>query len=901
MQQIARIRIEKTSCEKMAKQPLFFVRLDRVPNSTIFIWKSIDLDAEISISAENFGPQDCSYCLCIIDEVTKNQEENGGFGEDLYDIYFHDASASNENDIHIILKSCIDRDKNDKDDSYAYAQLLWILDKQGVNIEVLSSVIRRYDKQLLDRIRIIGRCLSKRNQDAIQILFNSLGEKYEIYMPEVVVEAFSSCNSAHSKEELNLFQLIDEIIEYKGENITGTEPSDNNPLIQVQRWLHSEGSLSDYAILNRIFSLVAEPVRLNIIKRYLHDVRVETTPFDIEQILQFKNNRFGEFSRYRYSIERPVEPIILTVPLLCDIILTLHNTHGEELLTFDGVLDLAIQHSDRVSPSVVLQLDRLITTCANGAIYNSGEFKGFIDYQVIQRMNTSLLADDDILLDHFHQILNRVGQREKYPVCKYGDDQRLTDSQFANCSKVYRPKEGGGMPAWKLDCYSYKEYNDKWSIEVDNKNSSLVCGILADYLIPLGSSVTIDINKISLDSFRSYILSLPSRFEKISKDEFLIPSSVYKDENMRYELMLIEWYSDALRMRIFPQEGVLVGQAFDIFNFREEELKLSTQAQTGKSSSTDDKKADNCYLTREKEEVKKRTIESLSREFGYAGYNGLYFEMPFDQATLDRITKRYYFKESFVSEDDIKKHEFLTTYRVKQAAQYCAPKLSEVNNPAIDLPFFWCRGRECFRNNLGNQTLSTTDDWHKYSLYHMIEIIGYPKLHPTEAGNEAEDTVRKFIGLANKAMQKYEHLKCRVCGHLLFPSKSSSYNSHNRFSCINPTCPERRKEVYLTFCHKCKKSFIDARDTKQCPNGWYICPQCLSCCSDKMFERQAQREYLSPRGTVSYKTQQKRGYGHNDKEEYFCPTCGSRIEIIKDEHGHLFKWCSVCKKRYEAK
>ena len=72
---------------------------------------------------------------------------------------------------------------------------------------------------------------------------------------------------------------------------------------------------------------------------------------------------------------------------------------------------------------------------------------------------------------------------------------------------------------------------------------------------------------------------------------------------------------------------------------------------------------------------------------------------------------------------------------------------------------------------MGNQTLSTTDDWHKYSLYHMIEIIGYPKLHPTEAGNEAEDTVRKFIGLANKAMQKYEHLKCRVCGHLLFPSK----------------------------------------------------------------------------------------------------------------------------------
>ena len=69
---------------------------------------------------------------------------------------------------------------------------------------------------------------------------------------------------------------------------------------------------------------------------------------------------------------------------------------------------------------------------------------------------------------------------------------------------------------------------------------------------------------------------------------------------------------------------------------------------------------------------------------------------------------------------DISKHEFLIPSDVKgNFKPYCAPQLSEVNNQAIDLPYFWCRGKECFHNNLEKQTLSETNDWHSYSLYHL--------------------------------------------------------------------------------------------------------------------------------------------------------------------------------------
>ena len=127
----------------------------------------------------------------------------------------------------------------------------------------------------------------------------------------------------------------------------------------------------------------------------------------------------------------------------------------------------------------------------------------------------------------------------------------------------------------------------------------------------------------------------------------------------------------------------------------------------------------------------------------------------------------------------------------------------------------------------------------------------------------------------------------------MFTDKSSGFNRYNFFSCINPNCTEANKPIYLNFCYRCKKGLIDSRDTKQCPNGWYICPTCFACCDDELYERQAQRYILSNR-PVPDRINKMLGHGHNDKGEYFCPDCGIPVQTLKDEHGHEYRGCPSC-------
>ena len=306
------------------------------------------------------------------------------------------------------------------------------------------------------------------------------------------------------------------------------------------------------------------------------------------------------------------------------------------------------------------------------------------------------------------------------------------------------------------------------------------------------------------------------------------------------------------------------------------------------------------FEKRESQEVRRRCVDSLKQELKTELTNDNYFELPYDRTLLFNTIKRFYYKESFNNDDRTYQHEFLTHSNINtNFIKLCAPQLAESNNPAINFPYFWCRGKECFHNNLGTQTLEEEHQWKNYSLFHMTEIMGYPMLHKTEAGYQPSRAVWQFIAVANKVMQKFRRLKCKSCGHMMFTDKSSGFNRYNHFACINPTCSEVSKVVYLNFCYKCKKGLIDSREMKQCPNGWYICPTCLACCDDEQYERQAQRYILAKR-PVPVRIEVKRGHGHNDKGEYFCPKCGNPIQEIEYEHGITFRGCPECHINYDA-
>ena len=101
------------------------------------------------------------------------------------------------------------------------------------------------------------------------------------------------------------------------------------------------------------------------------------------------------------------------------------------------------------------------------------------------------------------------------------------------------------------------------------------------------------------------------------------------------------------------------------------------------------------------------------------------------------------------------------------------------------------------------------------------------------------------------------------------------------------------KFVYLSYCHECKKGLIDSRETKQCPNGLYICPSCNSCCSNAFFNEMAsryRRQGLNPPAFISRNI----GKGHKDLNMFFCPKCGAQKTEIVDKSGvHEYR-CLVC-------
>ena len=678
----------------------------------------------------------------------------------------------------------------------------------------------------------------------------------------------------------------------------------NNPLLKLTCWFSNEDKLADYNILIPLFALVSENTRLNIVKRYFHDVRCGNTTFDMQLLQQFIDNKFVDFIRYRYCTETPSDKVILTVPLLCDNIITLYNSNGKAFQTFDGILDFAMTHCDQAHPDINFDLAKFFPTCEHSAVYNT-DFKGFIDYQLIRRLDTSKLNDENLLII-IRDILDKYGRRLSYPVCKYGNDRKIEStvletckSSLEKCKCALREKAANDSSQQnKSQCLGigYKFYEDKWMVDIDDKRME----ILKTFVFPNSSFRTdsvyyVDIQDVSVDMLRKYVNSLPQKFQMVGEDEFLVPS--YKEET--YDLLLIENLSEILRMRIVPQKGALVGLRFDVFGYWKEIYATLSDGEKLDTKGETYKKALSVFKEKESNEVYRRTVASLKKELKINEYNGEYFELKYDSQQLDRLISRYYFKETLKDTDNDTRRDFLTLSYTAHFKPYCAPTLSEANNPAIDLPFFWCRGKECFHNNLTNQTLAEQNDWHHYSLYHMVEIIGFPKLHMTPGGYEPDNVVRGFIAVANKAMQKFKRLKCRGCGHLMFTDKSIGFNRHNYYSCINPICPEVRIPVYLSYCYKCKKGLIDSRDTKRCPNGWYICPTCLACCDDEQYERQAQR-YRIINSPVPERIAKKLGHGHNDKGKYFCPYCGGPIEFVKDEHyGEERRACPRCHKVFD--
>lgn len=400
------VEINTEVYEELRKNPLFFlkydenIRMDKNGRECDYsLWESVNSDYSISFPAQNFGNRVNGYCLCLAESATYvvKQDSHGKTytDENRVNMVFRDVSNSVQ-DYIICLNSCISRSQNNED-KYFFLEILWLLDKTFIDVNHLTEAIKKYDSKfipyILNILRHIGYCLSVKKQNILKNVCTSLNGQYDVYMPQMLAEAIQFLQKETETDKKNLFQLIDEFFE-NGFGVTYADKisKTNNPLLQLVCWFSNEKKLADYNTLIPLFALVSETNRLNIVKRYFHDVRCGNTTFDVQLLQQFVNNKFDDFIRYRYCTETPSEKVILTVPLLCDNIITLYNSNGEAFQTFDGILDFAITHCDQAHPNIDYDLN--IPKCEHSAVYNT-YFKGFIDYQLIRKLDTSKLNDEN--------------------------------------------------------------------------------------------------------------------------------------------------------------------------------------------------------------------------------------------------------------------------------------------------------------------------------------------------------------------------------------------------------------------------------------------------------------------------------------------------------------------------
>ena len=899
-----KLSTNKDRYEELIKNPLLF--LHRVDHSYTdwngdyvenISWEPINKDFNGNISKEQIIGNERGMAL-VVAELVKQTEDNDQSKNSTISFEIHEINATKQDDWRLVINSFIIRSQS-VDERYPYLHLLWMLNYCKWDSTALTRALNIYDAQshpfiIGKGLSLFCRCLSKYKQEQVQKALANFGYRYNVYVPSVITEAVSHVlpDIEEKKAYWNLFKLVDYVLVdnvFQQSVTRSIEDNTNNLLLILYRWLHNENATIEVTSLRSLFSISSNAIQLDIIKRYFHDIRLNRVLFDPKVVEEFKDNPFVDFIRYRYCLETPDMAIDLAVPLLCDCIITLFNSNGQTFQSFDGILDFAMMRCDIANPSISLGMEKFLPQCHGGAVYNT-DFKGFIDYSIVCELDEEKFTEDNLKTT----ILDFLNTRSHltYDACGYADEKRpLTDEEKIKCfsTRVIKDEQTGKeYTERKFNCTVKRPFDNKWVV-YDTDFVWLNCFLkqplpAVDIRKFRPETIIIDIDQTSTEILANYIRSLAKQCEQAEKDRFV----VFSRDVRKYKLLLN--FSKPIFSRFIPQSSAIVGMQFDVFGI----LKSLRHEQI---LNNDDALKEE-FRRRESEEIRKRVINTLKQELNQDIINNSYFEVKYDNELHRKILGLYYFKGSLPDNPSDSQIEFLKCQHLGDFKPFCAPRLAEATNRATEMPYFWCRGLECFHNNLHSQILANCTSWSYYSLYHMIEIIGFPKLHETPAGYEPDVTVTEFIACANRVMKKFRRLKCRNCGHLMYTDKSSGYNRYNYYSCINPTCSEYNKPIYLSYCFKCKKGLIDSRDSKQCPNGWYICPTCLSCCDDAQYERQAQR-YILAKKPIPERIREKLGHGHNDKGEFFCPQCGNPVEIITEEDGTTYKGCRTCKRNFD--
>lgn len=768
----------------LIKEPLFFVRIEyqyirnHEDYDEIITWDSVKKEISFSCPIE-FIKAHSEFALLVLDNPNCN------LLQDQYDQYEFSCHVANpQKDLIPIINSFVLRSQNTKD-KFPFIYILWFLNYSDWNTRELKRAIEQYDSQtqnyICDGLSKFCRCLARYKQLQVKEVLAFFDYDYKVYSPSIIYDAFASVKPQrmYNLEKWNLFNLIDYIFDEdyfmkltSVETVREVDTDSSNELLITYEWLQTNNALCNYYILRSVYPLVSNKIKHDIILRYFYDIGVGNTNFELDIMKQFLDSDYADFERYRYCINTPDCNVYLGNKLLTDCVLTLIRTEGRAFTDFEGVLDLAIKECNVNAPKIDLGLDSFLPRCDGGGVYND-DFGGFIDYCIEFSLDKKKVTDEK-LLEYVKCVLKREGRKKKYYMCIYDQEKSL----LSNESKCFANRS-------RLDCVVEHEYDDIWEIDgkwieffLDNSNSE--------------NCTEIRMNDISVENIKKRIFDIFSKYKK-SDGTYYISSAEFESFK---ENEILCYFSIWETLYIYPIKQASIGYDINLFDIEKDD-----------KNRTEENK--NKFYIKESAIVMKLIVSSLKNILGEDAYNGEYFKLKYDKSLLEKLKRIYYVKNGRINYSQKEKvYNFLKRKRKDGISFFCAPRLSEIRNQAIDVPFFWCNGKECFRNALTNGTLSG-------SLFRIAEILGYPKHTIKEEGIEADESISLFIAIANKALRKFNQLKCRSCGHLMYPEKNDGFQRIHYYYCINPNCSDFQTPVYLNYCFNCKKGLIDSRDSKQ--------------------------------------------------------------------------------------
>ncbi|MCQ2148698.1 MAG: hypothetical protein MJZ16_14465, partial [Bacteroidales bacterium] len=201
-------------------------------------------------------------------------------------------------------------------------------------------------------------------------------------------------------------------------------------------------------------------------------------------------------------------------------------------------------------------------------------------------------------------------------------------------------------------------------------------------------------------------------------------------------------------------------------------------------------------------------------------------------------------------------------------SHFCQGNISGKQDSRTGRNFLWCKKFPCLESPFERYNPFINEDsvYKDYTLADFMKIARYDNIltQTGTVGVVPSKEYMRFVDVIVKAKRISEHLRCRECGHIMMPQIQGHESSgYSRYACENSVCSKNGKLVYINHCFNCNVAVIDGRDSKTCPNGWYICPECNACCSDELAGKY--------RILLHYP-------GHKEKHELYCYKCGSKKE-----------------------